>query len=419
MPSVRNLAVAGASFRVHGLLAVICIMVAAAQTVSAQTETVLYSFRGGEDGASSALGNLVMDKQGNLYGTTPSGGIANSSCTSGSCGTVFKVSPAGKEKVLYRFTGGADGASPQAGLVIDQAGNLYGTTFAGGIQNCAGKGCGTVFKVSPAGQETVLYSFTGGDDGGLPIGGLVMDKTGNLYGTTEDSAPLTFGTVFKLTPSGTETVLHTFTGGSDGVSPSYGNLLMDTRGNLYGTTQAGGSSQGGTVFRVTPSGTETVLYAFKGGADGKLPFGSLAMDKQGRIYGTTSLGGMPCGCGTVYRLTPSGTETVLYTFQGGADGLGPLGGVVLDSAGNLYGTTEFGGSTTCTPVTCGTVFKVSTSRTETVLHSFVLNGSDGIIPFSGLLMDKQGNFYGTTADGGTGTGAACPAGCGSVYKVTP
>lgn len=220
-------------------LAMICFLVIApALPMAAQTESVLYSFKGGNDGASAVLGNLVADKQGNLYGTTPYGGTANSKCTNGSCGVVFKITPAGKEKVLYRFTGGADGGFPQSGLAIDAQGNLYGTTFSGGIANCSGNGCGTVFKVTPSGTETVLYSFTNGNDGALPKGGLVLDKLGNLYGTTEVGIASTFGTVFKLTPSGTETVLHYFAGGTaDGADPSYGNLLMDANGNLYGTTK--------------------------------------------------------------------------------------------------------------------------------------------------------------------------------------
>ena len=274
-------------------LAVICLfLIAPALPMAAQTESVLYSFRGGNDGSSAVLGNLVFDKQGNLYGTTPYGGTANSECTNGSCGVVFKVTPAGKEKVLYRFTGGADGGFPQSGLAIDAQGNLYGTTFSGGIANCSGKGCGTVFKVTPSGTETVLYSFTNGNDGALPKGGLVLDKLGNLYGTTEVGIVSTFGTVFKLTPSGTETVLHYFAGGTaDGADPSYGNLLLDANGNLFGTTEAGGTSGNGTVFEVTSKGVEKILHSFAGGTkDGSLPEGTMARDKQGNLYGTTSLG---------------------------------------------------------------------------------------------------------------------------------
>ena len=415
--SSRYLHIASFTYKAIFLQLVICFfLVAAARPVNAQTETVLYNFRGGTDASGSMLGNLVMDKQGNLYGTTPFGGIANSKCTNGSCGTVFKVTAAGKERVLYRFTGGADGASPAAGLVIDASGNLYGTTFSGGVGSCPTTGCGTVFKVTPAGVETVLYSFTDGNDGALPEGGLAMDKLGNLYGTTEVGIVNTFGTLFKLTPSGTETVLHYFAGGSDGANPSYGNLLLAAKGNLYGATQGGGTGGGGTVFKFTATGTMKILHSFTGGTDGSFPAANLVMDKLGNLYGTTSLGGGTCGCGTVFKITPAGVETVLYTFQGGSDGNGPLLGVVLDAAGNLYGTTEFGGSTTCAPYTCGVVFELSPSGVETILHDFTL-GTDGVIPFGGLTMDKTGNFYGTTADGGTGK--ACTDGCGVVYKLTP
>ncbi|HEY5046665.1 MAG TPA: choice-of-anchor tandem repeat GloVer-containing protein [Rhizomicrobium sp.] len=329
------------------------------------------------------------------------------------------------EKVIHTFQGGSDGASPYGGLVADKAGNLYGTTGAGGGSGCQGIGCGTVFKIAADGTETVLYAFQGGSDGDGPSGSLLRDKAGNFYGETSGGGNAGWGTVFKLAPDGTETVLYAFQGGSDGRSPD-GSLLADKNGNLYGTTDEGGNYNGsacsefgcGTVFKLQPNGNKITLYAFQGGSDGEGPNSELVMDASGNLYGTTGSGGScsvtSYGCGTVFKIAPDGTETVLYVFQGGTtDGEEPEAGLIADSAGNLYGTTFLGGThKTCN---CGIVFRVSPSGSETVLYSFQ-GGSDGENPDAGLIMDKAANFYGTTSYGGT---SRCHIGCGTVFKLAP
>ena len=376
--------------------------------------SVLYSFAGYPDGANPEAG-LVMDTAGNLYGTTNSGGsflfgpfpFLGPFPYDG--GTVFKVDPSGSETVLHSFApNGGDGAIPYAGLVMDTAGNLYGTTESGGSS-----GNGTVFKVDPSGSETVLYSFTdSGGDGALPFGGVVIDKAGNLYGTTEIGGSSGDGTVFKVDPSGGETVLYSFANsggansGGDGANPVAG-LVMDTAGNLYGTTEFGGSSDSGTVFKVDPSGSETVLYSFtNSGGDGAYPFAGLLMDTAGNLYGTTTQGGSSNN-GTVFKVDSSGSETVLYSFtNSGGDGQSPEAGLIMDAAGNLYGTAHGGGS-----FGNGIVFKVDPSGSETVLHGFTGSGGDGADPEAGLIMDKAGNLYGTTAFGGSSDN-------GTVFKLT-
>jgi len=321
-----------------------------------QTFTVLHSFKGGTDGA-DPVASVILDKAGNLYGTTESGGPFSS-------GTVFKVDKTGKESVLYSFSGGADGAIPLAGLVRDSAGNLYGTTEHGGDLTCgSGVGCGTVFKLDKTDKETVLYSFINGADGSEPVAGVILDKAGNLYGTTQYGGPFSSGTVFKVDTTGKETVLYTFTGGrggKDGYFPE--GLIGDAAGNLYGITQFGGNFSFGTVFKLDGTGKETVLYRFTGGADGVYPAAGVIADAAGNLYGTTQYGGsVNCfgdGCGTVFKLDKTGKETVLYSFTGGTDGASPVAGLVRDSAGNLYGTATFGGDPLCSGG-CGVVFKIA------------------------------------------------------------
>jgi uncharacterized repeat protein (TIGR03803 family) len=225
---------------------------------------------------------VVRDREGNLYGTGQCGGSPGGL---GGAGVVYKVDPTGHETVLHTFTGGGDGGYYASGLIIDLAGNLYGTTNGGGnlsASPCIGYGCGVVYKVDPSGNETVLYSFMGGTDGGGPNAGVIRDSAGNLYGTA--------GNVFKLDASGNETVLYTFTGGADGGNP-YSSLLRDAEGNLYGTTQGGGSSGQGVVYKVDTSGNETVLHTFTGGADGGQPYSAVIPDEAGNLYGTTYVGG--------------------------------------------------------------------------------------------------------------------------------
>jgi len=309
-------------------------------------ETVLHSFNDSDGDLPTST--LVRDAKGNLYGTADEGGAAG-------YGTVFKVDASGKFSLLYSFTGGTDGAFPFAGLVQDADGNLYGTTHSGGTSNCdIGAGnCGVVFKVDTTGKETVMYSFTG-PDGAQPRASLAMDGSGNLYGTTSNGGAGR-GVVFKLDPSGTETVLHNFAG-ADGDEP-YAGLIMDTAGNLYGTTLFGGAVGWGTVFKIDTTGKETVLYSFTGGADGKQPQAGVIMDKAGNLYGTTSRGGPNKPHGVIFKLDPAGKETVLYAFPNRSGGIQPLGGLVTDAKGNLYGTASLGGGPPCS--SCGVVFRLA------------------------------------------------------------
>jgi uncharacterized repeat protein (TIGR03803 family) len=395
----------------------------------AQTYTVLHSFSGA-DGANSH-GDLIRDAAGNLYGTTAFGGTS-ANC-SGGCGTVFELNPSsGVETVLHSFSG-PDGAFPAAGVIMDAAGNFYGTTVEGGGTGfCRHFGCGTVFKLDTTGNLTVLYAFIGDGDGGNPVAGLVMDAAGNLYGTTSfgGNTSGSFGVVFKVNPSThMETVVYNFQGFSDGARPAAA-LIMDAAGNLYGTTPAGGGfssptcgNQGavdcGTVFEVTPSiGAETVLYRFKGAPDGASPVAPLIMDTAGNLYGTTSAGGTstncPGGCGTAFKLNPSsGVETVLRNFTGLADGASPQAGLTMDAAGNLYSTTSGGGASATCPG-CGTVFKLDASDNETLLRTFAGSAGtpmDGAVSVTGLSTDGAGGLYGTTVAGGA-------SGLGTVFKLS-
>jgi uncharacterized repeat protein (TIGR03803 family) len=349
----------------------------------------LHSFTTNPPKGANPNGGVIRDSAGNLYGTTSAGGTGY--------GVVFKVNTAGKETVLYSFTGGADGGQPHAGLILDSAGNLYGTTYAGGEG-----GAGVVFKVNMAGQETVLYSFTGGADGRWPNAGVIRDSGGNLYGTTQSGGTANSGVVYDLNTSGQERVLYSFTGGADGGAP-FAGVIRDSAGNLYGTTSSGGTVSAvhffgaGVVYRVDPSGEETVLYSFTGGADGDEPVAGVIRDSAGTLYGTTYYGGAS-GWGVVYELTPAGQETALYSFAGGADGASPSAGVIRDSAGNVYGTTDYGGSAEAFSG-WGVVYKVDTAGQETVLHTFT-GGADGGLPYAGVIRDSAGNLYGTTISGG-------------------
>jgi uncharacterized repeat protein (TIGR03803 family) len=385
--------------RLSALSMAILISLILAGAAQAQTFLQLLSFNGTSGGANPFAG-VIMDAQGNLYGTTVDGGSYGS-------GTVYMLDPSGNETVLHSFAGGNDGVWPYGGLIMDASGNLYGSTHSGGAF-----GDGTLYKIDPSGNETVLFSFSG-PDGSVPLGPLTMDQAGNLYGTTTGGGPNNDGTVFKLDTSGNETVLHNFEG-SDGEEP-YSGVIMDAAGNFYGTTAAGGSSsncQGGgcgTVFKLDASG---VLHSFSfNHSDGWGPYGGLVRDKAGNLYGTTGLGGTSdyCsnGCGTVFKVDPSGNETVLYNFTGGgADGLIPLAGLVRDAAGNLYGTTGGGGTGGG-----GTIFKLDPSGNETILYDFP--GSDLAYSYGSLLLNKA-RLYGTSYWGGTSN---CFNGCGTVFEL--
>jgi uncharacterized repeat protein (TIGR03803 family) len=388
---VGILGVSGTFSSVCGLALAIC---AAFGSADAKGFHVLHAFTPGRADGYSPDTNLIRDKAGNFYGTTTFGGAAGD-------GTVFVLAADGTERVIYSFTGGSDGLAPVAGAIRDKSGNLYGTTYQGGNGNCPYVGCGTVFKVAPDGTESVLHVFSGGSDGSQPIAGLIKDKVGNLYGTTLNGGQNGGGVVFALAPDGTETVLHAFAGGNDGAGPGAG-LIRDSAGYFYGTTAAGGASNSGTVFKVAPDGTETVLYSFRGGKDGDNPLSGLVEDAVGNFYGTTGGGGRR-NLGTVFRLAPDGTETVLHAFRGGRDGAAPLAGLTPDGSGNFYGTTDEGGGACVNDVGCGVVFKIATDGTESVLHRFT-GRSDGASPDASLLSDKNGNLFGTAELGGANGG---------------
>ena len=387
--------------RSSGLLLLVTVLglLAATQLARAQyTESVLYSFKNTPDGAYPYDG-LVLDKKGNFYGTTNDGGVFNQ-------GAVFVITKKGSERLLYSFSGGTDGAYPQGWLVPDEQGNLYGTTYFGGSYTNCPNGCGIVFEVALDGTETVLHRFSGGTDGDYPAAGLIRDKQGNSYGTTLSGGSSGYGTVFQLTPTGTETILYSFNGGVDGSTP-VGGLVRDSKGNLYGTTPYGGTLNQGTIFEVSATGVKKLLYAFSGGVDGAYPVGTLIRDPEGNLYGTTVFGGT-YGDGTVFEITRAGAETVLHSFQGGpVDGANPSGSLVRDKQGNLYGTTGSGG----TNMLDGIVFEVSPSGVETVLYKFQ-GGNDGAAPTTSLFRSGKGIFYGTTGVGGANNS-------GTVFKMTP
>jgi uncharacterized repeat protein (TIGR03803 family) len=419
MPEKRSPSLANHTISMFLALLIPMLAVVVAPPAQGQNFTVLHTFTSGAaDGQDPLHGSLILDTAGNLYGATSLGG---SGACNGGCGVVFKLDKSGTFTVLYAFTGtGSDGKYPYGSLIRDNAGNFYGTTFGGGTSGaaCNGYGCGTVYKLDPAGHETVLYSFTGGVDGATPEAGLVQDAAGNLYGTTDLGGAYNWGTVFKVDPSGNETVLHDFDGLTGDGGDVMGGLISDSAGNLYGTTQGGGTSgclpgfnMGcGTVFEVAPDGTETVLYRFPyPNTEGEWPGEErLLRDYAGNLYGVTQ-GSYLAGGGKIFRLDPSGNFKVLHTFTGGAGGQNPWAGVISDPQGNIYGTTPEGGGTKCN-YGCGTVFKLSPTGKFKVLHQFTGWG-DGGIPFSGLVRDASGNLYGMTLVGGVGDGV--------IFKITP
>ncbi len=382
---------------------VLAVTLAVVPEVCAQSEQTLYSFTGSSDGG-NPLSSLVMDVAGNLYGTTFVGGVYGA-------GEVFELSPNASggwtESVLYSFTGGADGANPYlADVIFDKAGNLYGTTVGGGDHNL-----GVVFKLTQTGSgwsESVLHSFAGGIDGTGPYAGLLLDRSGDLYGTTSGGGAYGVGTAFELQHSSSgrwrELIVHTFdvkTG-----SAPVGGLVFDSKGDLFGTTQAGGSSGVGVVFELEHSGSSTwttrVLHNFTGGTDGGYPYAErLIFDHAGALYGTT-LGGGVNNYGVVFRLsrtTARWEERVLYEFNGAVES-NPNSGLVLDGNGNLYGTCANGNGVT----TVGSVFKMTPGAggkyTEKDLYLFTRG--DGEFPDSALLFDRAGNLYGTALLGGAG-----------------
>lgn len=383
------------------LLLVSIVLLASPGAFGQVTEEVLYTFTGPPDG-SAPYSNLLRDKSGNLYGVTASGGANRQ-------GTVFELSPAKQggwtETILHSFNSNGDGYSPGGGLTMDKAGNLYGTTIFGGAHVF-----GTVFKLSPSRggewNETILFNFTGGNDGGLPqYCSLIFDRAGNLYGTTQNGGAYGYGVAYELSPSPnggwTETVLHAFAeNATDGGYPM--GLVFDKTGNLYGTAALGGSFGRGVVFELSPAGgtwTATILHNFaEDNSDGGHPVAGVIF-RGNQLYGTTEYGG-PGIWGTVYRMHKTKTgwsEQILHGFTGGADGWIPQGELVFDKAGNFYGVTEGGGSQGS-----GTVFELTRSKgtwNENVLYNFT-GGSDGGDPSFGLTFDPAGNLYGTAGGGG-------------------
>lgn len=391
-----------------------------APTTSAQTFTVLYSFTGGADGNDPFAG-LVLDSAGNLYGITTNGGTGTcmQDFVSG-CGTVFRVTKQGAETVLHSFQGGPDGEFPNGGLALDDRGDLFGTTVNGGTTANGGLGFGVLFALDKHGNEHILHRFTGGTDGGYPSATPTLDRTGRLYGTSDLGGDLSCGdtkkgcgTLFELSSSARR-VVHRFSAPyPDGDNPGYGAVLIDSSGNLYGTTGNGGAADYGTVYKIDRNGEYSVLYGFTGKSDGCEPLGSLAIDENGNLYGAASV----CGDfnkGTLFKIDTTGSFTVLYAFSGGADdGNAPFGGVTRDRSGNLYGTTLFGGNCGLQLGGCGTVFKLSPKGNMTILHSFE-GESDGMSPWCNVILDAAGNLYGTTSMGGFGGNGA-----GTVWKLAP
>jgi uncharacterized repeat protein (TIGR03803 family) len=413
-------------------MTLITILLLAPGAWAASGYNILYSFTGGTDG-SQPTAVPIFDAAGNLYGTTRYDGAYG-------YGNVFELTPnldgTWTFAVLYSFTGGKDGANPWASLIFDSIGNLYGTTCNGGAH-----GHGTVFKLTPNSDgtwtESVLHGFAGRRDGAHPWSGLTFDASGNLYGETTQGGNSSncrggCGVVFKLTPhSGgkwTESVIHRFTG-EDGSDPQWGSLTFDAAGKLYGTTTAfyHGGPCCGTVFELIPkqngSWKEKVLYHFTDGNDGGSPQGAPVFDSAGNLYGSAE----GPGYGLVFELTRGANgkwnEQVLYTFQGDEDGASPQDGVILDSAGNLYGTT-FYGRPSGGGCACGQVYELSPDGhggwSKQVLHYFEGPPADGGNTNAGVAFDTAGNLYGTTCDGGAGGGNGCASsGAGVVFEITP
>jgi uncharacterized repeat protein (TIGR03803 family) len=394
-------------------------------------EHVIYNFQGGSGGAGPE-GTLIADRSGALYGTTAYGGIYGCTFNAG-CGTVFKLTPSAhsySHSVLYEFLGGTDGDGPGSGVVADKSGALYGTTEYGGPA-----GDGSVFKLTRSGSsytETVLHSFAGGDDGNAPLAGLTIDASGNLYGATllggggsQCTTGAGCGVIFELRRSGStysERVLHTFTGGSDGATPGSPPIFVGR--DLYGTAATGGGNPScggapinpgcGTVFELVRRGrafTFKVLYRFAGApSDAANAFAGLAIGTGGALYGAGQYGGSQ-NEGAVFALSRTGrkySETLLHSFTGGHDGSYPLAALAVGGDGALYGTTQYGGT-----ANAGTVFEVTSSGSERVLFAFP-NGTGGGYPLGGVLVGSRGGLWGTAEYGGKSSLAA-----GIAFKLTP
>jgi uncharacterized repeat protein (TIGR03803 family) len=418
-------------------LLLLCAVMAIASP--AQIFTTLQSF-GGTNGALPTT-SLIQGVNGNFYGTTQSGGTFTSSECSEGCGTVFEIAQSGMLKSLHSFDL-VDGADPDSGLVQGADGNFYGTSYAGGTAaECSGPlGCGTVFKITPGGKVTTLYSFCSRydcPDGLAPIAELVQSTDGNFYGTTVAGGANGQGTIFKITPAGELTTLYSFCAQgfpcTDGAQPA-AVLVQGTNRNYYGTTTAGGTGAfsgcapyncGGTVFEITPSGKLTTLYSFcsqMNCTDGEEPTTGLVQGSDSNYYGTTYFGGTDqcsSGCGTIFKVTPGGKLTILHRFDV-TDGAGPVG-LMRGSDGNFYGTTYSGGADNnpnCNSGQCGTVFEITAAGLLNTLHSFCSQPTctDGSNPTAALMQATNGTIYGTTGYGGTNL--CGNLGCGTVFSLS-
>jgi uncharacterized repeat protein (TIGR03803 family) len=407
--------ISSAVSKVQSILAVLLMLSGAAWAAGT---TQIYSFAGGNDGEYTDT-ELVMDSAGNLYGTSVQGGTHSS-------GTVFQLAPSGSgwtHTVLYSFTGGADGGEPYKGVTLDAQGNLVGTAVTGGSGSCEG-GCGVVYKLTNSGgvwTQSVIHAFTGGNDGSGPGSPVAFDQRGNIYGTTPTGGAKGFGVVYEMKPGASGgwnlSVIHTFTGGTDGLGGSASRLLFDAAGNIYGVNTVGGANGFGNVYELTHSGGKwhlTTLYSFKDQPDAASPYGGLIFDKSGNLYGTTYYAGAN-DVGTVYELTHSNgawTESVIYSFKGGSDGDSPISTLVSDAKGNLYGTTSDGGAAGCG---CGTIFRMTPGSggtwTESVVYRFPGSPKPGF-DYNGMVSDGKGNFYGATVHGGAGND-------GTIYQFIP
>lgn len=408
---------------------VLLLSAAIATAAPAQTFTTLANFNGSN--GSTPFSPLIQGLDGNLYGTTIFGGVKNE-------GVVFSMTKSAAPAALFSFCSGTssclNGYQPYAGLVLAESGNFYGTTFYGGTKRHISTGGGTVFQITASGKLTRRYAFcaqTNCSDGLFPNDALVQANGADFYGTTESGGTAGgFGTVFKMTSTGSLTTLHSFASNSaEGGAPSAG-LVQASDGRFYGTTSGGGANgYGGTVFRITASGALTTLYSFcalSNCADGATSEATLVQASDGDFYGTTAEGGnLGCGdtfgCGTVFKITSAGALTTLYSFCGQAhctDGAFPTGALVQATDGNFYGTTSTGGAGN------GTVFKITPAGNLTTLHSFcVQNCSDGAAPFAGMVQATDGNLYGTTSAGGVslnnGTIFSLSAGLGPFVEALP
>jgi len=401
------------AFRIRAVVATAAFVLSVATATAVMTD-VIFSLE--ENEGEYADTDLETDSAGSIYGTTVLGGDFGS-------GTVFQLTPTPNgwmHSVLYSFTGGADGGEPYKGVTLDREGNLYGTAVTGGSGSCEG-GCGVVYKLTNSGgtwTQSVIHAFTGGDDGSGPGARVTVDRSENVYGMAPTGGAYGLGTIYKIHPAGGAwdfRVIHAFTGGADGSSGSAGRMIL-RKGRLYGAATTGGNYGSGVVFELTPSAVGgwhfRTIYSFQGQPDGSFPYGALLFDGSGKVYGTTYYGGAN-GIGAVYKLSPRPVgewdENVIYSFEEGSDGNSPISNLVFDTVGNLYGTTSEGG------LGSGTIFKLSPigggQWAETVVHPFQ-GPPDGAFAYNGMVVDRFGNFYGATVHGGDNDD-------GSIYKLTP